>query len=596
MRIYDIDKPDKIKNLSIQELEDLAQDIRTLMIHTVSGNGGHLGKNLSVVELTIACHSVFDMAKDKLIFDGGDACYTHKMLTGRSTRFSNLRKLDGLSDTQKRAESLYDVYEATLFSACSAALGFCISRDLLKEDYEVLAYFDRDSLKNGKTLEALYDIGMQQRNMILIYNEHESQTHTSFIDLTTIRSSDLYQNFKSNIRKMSSDTVKSTIRKVRDGIKDSMLDDPLFKGFNLDYMGPVNGHDIKAMIQALKACRNHTGPIVLHVITKNGYGYEPALNNHDYDSVDAFNENTGEKLLKISKNEATFHQIMDTALWDLKTMEPNLVKIETIPYAKTIFEKDYIYMPNAYRHAISTACGIALGNGIPFVSIPSKEINDSFHAICMEMARMKCPVIVGIQDCGLINQDKEHGIYDISVLSSIPNLVIAQPKNDKEVQHLLYSAIMMKKPVCIRMPYGLTHYMRLDQFERIEEGTWELFKVGDNPMAIIISYGLDVERIIQKAKENEYSIYVVNARFIKPLDFDMIDDIMEMNLPIYIYENDSTIGGLKTLINDYIHNEIAGIGIRDHFVKEGPIRSVRIDEGIHLEALFRKLENENTSR
>ena len=283
MRIYDIESPKQIKNMSIPQLVELSNDIRSFLIKSISKTGGHLSSNLGVVELSIAMHYVFDAPNDKLIFDVGHQCYTHKILTGRSRQFTTLRKKDGLSGYQKRSESIYDCWEAGHSStSLSAALGYAIARDIKKENYEVVALIGDGALSGGMAMEALNDIGSKQKKMIIIFNDNNmsiSRNHGGIEQrITSVRSSQIYRGIKHDIKSnLQTNKVGTSIlnamTSVRDIVKHDIINAGLFQDFNLDYIGPVDGHNISDLIKVLNTAKEHDGPIVVHVLTKKGKGY-----------------------------------------------------------------------------------------------------------------------------------------------------------------------------------------------------------------------------------------------------------------------------------------------------------------------------------
>lgn len=616
MNIYDIRSPKQIKDLSINELETLADDIRTFLIENISKTGGHLSSNLGVVETTLALHYVFDAPKDKIIFDVGHQCYTHKILTGRSTQFSTLRRKNGISGFQKRCESEYDCWEAGHSStSLSAALGFAGARDLLNDDYQVVALIGDGALSSGMSMEALNDIGAQQRKLIIVFNDNNMSITPNLGGIerriTDVRTSKFYRNTKKDVKsvlrqnKFGTNVLKSIVS-IRDHLKEEIIKAPLFEEFNLNYYGPVDGHDIKALINAFEAAKDAEGPIVIHTITLKGKGYSFAQEDETgaWHGVSPFDVKTGKSFAKAPKDEISWSECISNTLLDFAKDDKKIVTITPAMAqgSKLLeFQKQY---PDRFfdcgiaeAHAITMACGMACGGLKPFVSIYSSFLQRAYDQINHDMARMKLPVVVGIDRAGLVGDDGEthQGIYDISMLRSVPNLVLSQPKDAIEAQNLLYSGFLFNGPFCIRYPRGYVKYKRVKEYTPIEIGTWEKFIVGDNPSSIVITYGPEVDRVISKAKENNISIIVVNARFFKPLDTNMLDELFALNLPITVFETDCEIGSLSSGVLEYqnkVKNEITILGIKDHFVQHGSIRSLRIDENIHIEALFKVLDHE----
>ncbi len=613
MRVYDIESPEQIKGLSIDQLEDLAADIRSFLIHSISKTGGHLSSNLGVVETTMAMHYVFDSPKDKIIFDVGHQCYTHKILTGRSVHFSTLRQMGGLSGYQKRYESIYDCWEAGHSStSLSAALGFAAARDILKQDYRVIALIGDGALTGGEAMEALNDIGAQQRKMIIIYNDNNmsiSRNHGGVEKrITSARSSHLYRNIKNEMKhglshgKMGESVLK-TMTAVRDSLKNKIIDAPLFKEFNLDYIGPVNGHDFRELINVFETVKDHDGPIVVHVLTKKGKGYSFAEQDMEgsWHGVNPFHIATGQSIVKLPPNQLSWSEVVSRTLCDFALDNPDLVAItpamaqgsKLIDFSKK-FPNRFFDCGIAEQHAITMACGMAAAGLQPFVSVYSSFLQRAYDQMNHDLGRMRLPVVVGIDRAGIVGEDGDthQGIYDISMLRNIPNLILSQPKDAAEMQNLLYTAFASKEPYCIRYPRGNVPYEKNRQLEIIPTGSWTQYAVGDEPECIVITYGPDVDRIRHTADENNLSMIVVNARFFKPVDEAMLNGLFDSGLPIYVYEPDCIIGSLSSAILEYQNKrnkEIKIIGIHDHFVPHGSVRALRKLEKIDLESLFKEI-------
>lgn len=614
MQIYDIKDPSQIKNLSMKQLDVLAQDIRHFLIQNISKTGGHLSSNLGIVEITIAMHYVFSSPKDKMIFDVGHQSYVHKILTGRSTKFATLRKLNGLSGYQKRSESPHDCWEAGHSStSLSAALGYAIARDVQHQNYEVIAVIGDGALAGGMSLEALNDIGAQKRKMIIIFNDNAMSIskNRGGVEkrITSIRSSHLYRSMKNDIKvtlphnKMGDETLK-VFSSIRDRIKSGLIDAPLFQEFNLDYLGPVDGHNIPALIKVFEAAKEHDGPIVVHVRTKKGKGYRYAEQDKigQWHGVSPFNIQTGQPLMKLPINEKTWSNIISDGLIELAKKNKDVVAItpamaqgsKLLKFAK-FFPDRFFDCGIAEEHAITMAGAMSLGGLRPFVSIYSSFLQRAYDQMNHDLGRMDLPVVIGIDRAGLVGDDGEthQGVFDISFLRSIPNLILSQPKDAQEAYDLLYTAFAAKHPFCIRYPRGQTAVTDKIDFHLISIGSWERFDIGSDPKAIIISYGPDVDRIIHTIHENNLSMIVVNARFFKPIDQEMCKELFNLDLPIYVYETDVKIGGLSSAVLEYqneIENHIHILGIDDHYVQHGSIRSLRKKEHIDLESLFREIE------
>lgn len=613
MRINDIKSPSQIKNMSVSELYELSNDIRAFLIDSISKTGGHLSSNLGVVELTVALHYVFNSPKDKFIFDVGHQCYAHKILTGRANQFNTLRKKDGLSGYQKRDESKHDSWEAGHSStSLSAALGFAIARDVKKENYEVIPVIGDGALTGGMAMEALNDIGSKDKKVIIIFNDNNmsiSKNHGGIEQrITSVRSSKIYRSIKHDIKSNLKDkkigsSILNAMTSVRDVVKHDIIDAGLFQEFNLDYMGPVDGHNIGELIKVLNAAKEHDGPIVVHVLTKKGKGYTFAENDRvgKWHGVSPFDVSTGRFLAKLPSNELTWSEVISRTLMDFAAKDKNIVAITpAMAQGSKLLEFASKYPDRffdcgiAEQHAITMACGMAAGGLKPFVSVYSSFLQRAYDQISHDMARMQLPVVIGIDRAGLVGDDGDthQGVFDISMLRSVPNLILAQPHDAIEAQNMLYTAFKSNKPFCLRYPRGNVHYEKVSQYEEIKIGSWTQFDVGTNPKCIVISYGCDIDNIIHKAKENNIDLIVVNARFFKPIDTDMVDELVSLNLAIHVYETDCKIGGLATAILEYLNTKdkkLNSIGIEDHFVPHGSIRTLRIQEHIDTTSLFEEI-------
>lgn len=616
MKITDIQSPDQIKSMSTKQLQELADDIRMFLIGSISRTGGHLSSNLGVVELTIALHYVFHSPNDKFLFDVGHQSYTHKILTGRAGAFLTLRKHNGLSGFQKRSESVHDAWEAGHSStSLSAALGMAIARDLQHENFEIIPIIGDGALSGGMALEALNDIGVSHKKMIIIFNDNNmsiSKNHGAIEKrLTNLRSSSLYRHMKQDVKTNLNQTktgvnLLHSLTHLRDSLKDSLVDAPLFKEFNLDYLGPVDGHNIPALIKVLETAKEHEGPIVVHVITQKGKGYKLAEQDRTgkWHGVGPFDPATGRLLVKLPPQEISWSQVISNTLIDLAAKNPKIVAItpamaqgsKLLEFASR-YKDRFFDCGIAEQHAVTMAAGMAVGGLHPFVSIYSSFLQRAYDQINHDVARMNVPVVFGIDRAGLVGDDGEthQGIYDIAFLRSIPNLVLSQPKDAKEAQNLLYSAFAYNGPFCIRYPRGNVHYAPNERYEAIEIGTWTCHIVGI-PEQIVITYGPDVDRLIQKARENAMGVMVINARFFKPIDTKMLDTVFKENLPVTVFETDCEIGSLSSAILEAMNkkdHQIDIIGIQDHFVPQGSIRVLRQEEGIDIDTVFERLERKN---
>ena len=617
MNLYDIKEPCDIKSCSFEELNELAGDIREFLIQSISKTGGHLSSNLGIVELTLALHYVFDSPKDKFIFDVGHQSYVHKMLTGRLKDFSNLRQYKGIAGFQKRGESVHDPWEAGHSStSLSAALGMAVARDLDGSHFHILPIIGDGALSGGMSMEALNQIGSEQRNMIIIFNDNNMSIskNVGAMDeaFTRLRTSRSYTHLKDDLKHSLSTTrlgsnVLDTMKRVKNAVKDNIVDTSIFGEFNIDYLGPVDGHNIKNLVKVLKIAKQHEGPIVLHVITQKGKGYSFAEHDEEgaWHGVSQFDPKTGQSLAKNPPQHKSWSEVISATVLDLAHDNQDIVAITPAMKSGSKLQKFFEAYPQrsfdcgiAEEHAMTFAAGLAAAGKRPFISVYSSFLQRAYDQIHHDVARMKLPVVIGIDRCGLVGEDGEthHGVFDIAMLRPIPNMILAQPKDSEEAQNLIYSAFQQNQyPYAIRYPRGSVPYKKLSAYSYIEAGTWSYQDTGE-PQLVVISYGSDVDKIVQKAEANQLSLRVVNARFFKPFDTEMLEELCAMQLPIIVYESDVQIGGLSSAIVEYandhgLKNTFVRIGLRDHFVEHGSIPKLRKVEQVDLGTLFQVIKD-----
>lgn len=589
MRLYDIETPEQVKALSRENLSTLAQDIREFIIQTISQQGGYLADNLSIVDAMVALHKVFQSPQDLILMDGGHQCLAHKILTGRSTRFGTYRQAKGLATFCSPQESEYDTWSATpLGSSLSVALGMACARDTAKETYQIVDVIDSNGIITGSSLEALYQIGCSQHPMIIIYNEMISdkpKPNRLSQTLSSLRSSKAYQKAKESMNdslrsNRIGNGVANAFGSVKEHIKDNLLSDNLFQNMGFDYLGPIDGHNIDEMIKFFQKAKASSRPIVVHIQTHPGYGYPYAQDRKDWKEVVPFHVDTGKSKLLISKDQCTWHSWMEACIGELQKENPKLSMIDANISSRPAL-------------AIGMAAGIAHKGYHPFVEIQSKDIGACLSAIQAHLALMNSAVIVGVENAGIVDgkSDIQQGIYDIEELLSIPDIVIAQPKDGQEALDLLFAAMHLKKPFFIRYPQGIIKKPAHTQPRPLNVGSWMQYQVGLNPTCIVVTYGSDVDRILAKAKENQWEMIVVNARFFKPVDQTIIKQLLLMHLPIYVFEADAK-GSLSNLLYAYAHTQIQSLGIADHFIHQGSVRSIRISEHVSQEALFKKIDED----
>ena len=615
MHVYDISGPADIRQLSIKELEALAAEIRAFLIESISRTGGHLSSNLGIVELTLALHVVFDSPRDRILFDVGHQSYVHKILTGRARQFSTLRQYKGLSGFQKRHESEHDCWEAGHSStSLSAALGMAVARDLNGEHYHIVPVIGDGAMASGMSMEALNQFGGEERNMIIIFNDNSMSISRNVgamdVAFTRLRTSRSYTTLKNDLQQGLSTSrfgrsLLKGMKNFKNAIKDNVVDTSIFGEFNLDYIGPINGHDLSELIKVLKVAKQHKGPIVVHVLTKKGKGYPYAENDKEgaWHGVAPFDPNSGKPLAALPAGHCSWSEAIARILCDLARDDRDIVAITPAMKAGAKldgfareFPQRFFDCGIAEEHAMTFAAGLAASGKRPFISVYSSFLQRAYDQINHDVARMKLPVVIGIDRCGLVGEDGEthHGVFDITMLHAIPNLIMAQPKDVQEARALMKTAFSCAQPFCIRYPRGSVPYTK-EEGEPAPVGTWTRWAPQREARVCVISYGSDIDRIISKVRANDMPVEIVNARYFKPLDEAMLDDILYRSIPVIVYESDMLDGGLSSAILQYINDHricchLIRIGIGDHYVEQGSIPQLRRAEKIDMNTLFKELE------
>ena len=612
MDLNQIKGPEFLKQCTIEEMTELAGEIRHFLIESVSKTGGHLSSNLGVVELTIALHHVFDSPKDKIFFDVGHQCYVHKILTGRASSFSKLRQYKGLSGFQKRNESVHDVWEAGHSStSLSAGLGMAVARDLKNEQYHVVPVIGDGSLLSGMSLEALNQIGDEKRNLIIIFNDNNMSISQNVGALTKgfakLRTSKGYTTFKTDLKSrldknMFGQTVLKSMTAVKDFIKQEVVDAGMFNEFGLEYLGPVNGHDIKDLIQILEVAKTHQGPVVVHVMTKKGKGYPYCENDSEgkWHGVSSFNVETGSPYSSLPAGHLSWSQIVSEPLVEMAKEDERICAITPAMITGSKLEKFFALYPHrsfdcgiAEEHAATFAASLAQSGLRPFLCLYSSFLQRAYDQINHDICRMDLPVVIGIDRAGLVGEDGDthHGVFDISILRSCPNLILSQPKDAYEMQQLLHCAFQQNHPFAIRYPRGSAAYQDTSKIESIEVGSWSIVYEPEHAEMSILTYGPDVDRVTNKMKTNGLPVRVINARFFKPLDTQMLNKLKEEQLPVLIYETDMKAGGLSSAVLEWCCDHkamlpIQRIGIEDQYVSQGAMNLLRIEQKIDINTVY----------
>lgn len=614
MEIKKIENPRFLKQLNIDELNQLSQDIRDFLIENISKTGGHFSSNLGIVELTVALHYVFDSPKDKFLFDVGHQAYVHKILTGRAPMFNKLKKYGGMCGFQNRHESIHDPWEAGHSSTTiSGATGLAIARDLKKENFEVISIIGDAALMSGESLEALNFLGGIDTKVIVILNDNNMSISRNVGGLSNflsdVRMSYKYNQAKSNYTEILSQSafgqkIFDVTKRVKDKVKRKILQNTPFSQFDLDYIGPVDGHNIEELIRALETVKNLDHSVVLHVLTKKGKGYEPAEKDRSgiYHSVGAFDIVKGIHPV-LDQEKHSWSQSVSDHVEYLMNKHDDICVITPAMITGSCLQRIFKNYPDrsfdvgiAEEHAMTLAAGLSQGKEFPFLSVYSSFFQRAYDQLNHDIARMNLPCLIGIDRAGLVGGDgaTHHGVFDIGLIAPIPGVIIMAPKDEEEAQKMINTAYQNKDHPYV-MRYSKNKVIDTHQHtdKTIKVGQWELIKEMEDAAINVVTYGDNVLAVLKMAETDHLPINIINARFIKPIDKDMLERMSDK--PIIVYETDLMNGSLGSIMSLYyeknhINVDMSFIGIDDHYVTFGDNESLYKKEHISLNDLKNKIE------
>ncbi|MED1863530.1 1-deoxy-D-xylulose-5-phosphate synthase [Fictibacillus nanhaiensis] len=619
MNLEEIQDPQFLKTYETEQLNTLAAEIRSFLIEKLSVRGGHLGPNLGVVELTLAMHKVFDSPKDKFIWDVGHQAYVHKILTGRASQFDTLRQYKGLCGFPKRIESEHDVWETGHSStSLSAAMGMAIARDLKKTDDKVLAVIGDGALTGGMALEALNHIGHEKKDLIVVLNDNEMSIAPNVGALHNVlgrmRTARKYNKAKdeleSLIRKIPAfgGKLAATAERVKDSLKYLLVSGMFFEELGYTYLGPVDGHDVDDLIENLTYAKKTKGPVIIHVLTKKGKGYEPAESDKkdSWHGVGPYKIESGEQI-KPQQVGPSYSGVVSKTL---ETLSHKDDRIAVITPAMTIGSKLTDYgkaFPDrlfdvgiAEQHATTMAAGLATQNMKPVLSIYSTFLQRGYDQVVHDVARQNLNVVFTIDRSGLVGADGEthQGVFDIAFLRHIPNMVLMMGKDENELQHMVYSALKYEDgPIAIRFPRGNGSGVPMDEeFENIPIGSWEVLKEGDD--VAILTFGTTIPMALEAWEilaKSGVSARVINARFIKPLDSKMLKELYAENMPVLTLEEAVLQGGFGSAVLEHAADHQANViidrmGIPDCFIEHGSVTKLLEEIGITTPDLVERVK------
>ena len=617
MVLEKIQKENDIKKLEAEELDLLAQEIREFLIEKISKTGGHLASNLGVVELTMALHLVFDLPEDKLIWDVGHQAYTHKLLTGRREGFDELRKFGGMSGFPKRGESPCDAFDTGHSStSISAGLGLVAARNMQNENYSVVSIIGDGSMTGGMAYEALNNAARQKGNFIIVLNDNNMSISENVGAMSRyldgLRTAEAYTELKRGVE----DTLKKIpgrgekivyqIRKTKSGIKQLIVPGMFFEDMGITYLGPVDGHDLKKMIKVLREAKRLDRPVLVHVLTKKGKGYLPAEENPSkFHGTGPFEIETGVAITTSDKDSYT--DVFSKVICDIGKSNRKVVTITAAMADGTGLSRFAKYFPQRFfdvgiaeEHALTFAAGLAAGGMKPVVALYSsflqRAYDQAIHDICMQ----NLPVMIAVDRAGLVGNDGEthQGVFDLSFLSMIPNMTVMAPKNRWELADMVRFCVDYDAPVALRYPRG-TAYEGLKEFRApIEYGKSELLYEEESIAILFVGHMSELaESVRTELKDMGYSCSLVNARFIKPLDTEMIERLSREHRLLVTIEENVLSGGYGARVLDYVSKEklpvhVCRIGLPDAFIEQGNIDLLRRENGLEKSAIVKKIINE----
>ena len=610
MMLDRITKPNDVKKLTLEECEQLADEIRQFLICSLSETGGHLAPNLGVVELTIALHRVLNFPKDKLIWDVGHQAYTHKILTGRKDQFPTLRKTDGLSGFPKRKESDCDAFDTGHSStSISAGLGLVRARELQGENFTVISVIGDGALTGGMAYEALNNAADLNKNFIIVLNDNEMSITKNVGGMSNylgnIRTAASYTELKIGVTQALKkiprvgEGMVDALHKTKNSIKQFVIPGMLFENMGLTYLGPVDGHNISQMVKVLQEAKRKDGPVLVHVLTEKGRGYAPAVRHPArFHGTAPFEIETG---LPKSNGKATYTDIFSTVMRKFGDREKDVVAISAAMIPGTGLKRFGNMFPNrmfdvgiAEEHAVTFAAGLALGGLRPVVAIYSSFLQRAVDQILQDVCMQNLPVVFAVDRAGLVGSDGEthHGCFDLSYLSMMPNMTVMAPKNKWELSDMLKFAIRQKGPVAIRYPRGEAYDGLQEHRDPVcmgkaeviaREGGIALLAVGS-----MVKIAREARRIL---KERGCRVTLVNMRFVKPLDTGLLDQLAEdHNLFVTLEENVKSGGFGETVLAAAAQRKekwppVQVIAIEDQFVPQGSIPELLRRLGMDAEAV-----------
>ncbi|MCI7596549.1 MAG: 1-deoxy-D-xylulose-5-phosphate synthase [Lachnospiraceae bacterium] len=609
MLLDQIKKPNDIKALEPVDYDRLAEEIREFLIHSISETGGHLGSNLGVVELTMALHLAFKLPEDKIIWDVGHQSYTHKLLTGRKEGFGNLRKYGGMSGFPKRGESDCDCFDTGHSStSLSAGLGFVRARELKGENNYVVSVIGDGALTGGMAYEALNNAARMDTNFIIVLNDNNMSISENVGGmskyLNNVRTADHYLNMKEGIyqsllKTRHGQVIVDSIRRAKSSVKQLVIPGMFFEDMGITYLGPVDGHDVNGLIKVLREAKRCKTAVLVHVLTQKGKGYEPAERHQArFHGAEPFDIETG--VPKKMKTKANYTDVFSTVMIKLARRNPKVVAITAampegtgLKRFRNVFPERFFDVGIAEQHAVTFAAGLAAAGMKPIVAVYSSFLQRAYDQILHDVCIQNLPVVFAIDRAGLVGSDGEthQGIFDLSYLSSIPNMHIMAPKNKWELSDMMKFAVAFEGPIAVRYPRGEA-YDGLELFRSpIHFGKGEvLYEEEDIALLAVGSMVKVADEVRKNLKKRGYSCTLVNARFIKPIDEELIRKLCKEHKLLVTMEENVESGGFGEKVLSFVNRvglkrKVETITLADEYVEHGNVDLLKQEVGIDADSI-----------
>ena len=613
MVLEKIQKENDIKKLDEEQLKELADEIRQFLIEKISRTGGHLASNLGVVELTMALHLTLNFPEDKLIWDVGHQSYTHKLLTGRKDGFDDLRKYGGMSGFPKRKESPCDAFDTGHSStSISAGLGYVAARELLGEEHSVVSVIGDGSLTGGMAFEALNNASRLKSNFIIVLNDNNMSISENVGGMSKylngLRTAQAYTDLKKGVEDTlkripgRGDRIVSQIRKTKSGIKQLLVPGMFFEDMDITYLGPVDGHDIKKLVRVFHEAKRVDHAVLVHVITKKGKGYAPAEENPaKFHGLGPFDIETGEP--KEAGGPDSYTQVFSKVLLDIAKRDEKVAAITAAmadgtglaAFAKR-FPQRFFDVGIAEEHAMTFAAGLAAGGMKPVFAVYSSFLQRAYDQALHDVCLQDLPVVIAVDRAGLVGSDGEthQGVFDLSFLTTIPNMTVISPKNRWEMADMLRFAVDFRHPIAIRYPRGAA-YEGMRQFRApIEYGKSEVIYEEEDIAVIFVGHMAELADGVRRSlKETGYNCSLVNARFVKPLDEKLLKELAKDHKLFVTIEENVITGGFGEQVMDYVSRaaldvHVRNIGISDEYVEHGNVEVLRKEVGLDKDTIAKQ--------